>query len=216
MRKRKSILKLMTVIFLLMFLGNIAVMRLFFGINVFGDMPSSVANPSERDKFSERGNSLNAEGALKREMTPIWEEQDEPGTQEWDEQDEPGSHEWDEQDEPGSHEWDEQKMEATKKEPVSVPTDAESTTSYYVISSDPFTILQNLSLADKLFVLSILPKIGREGMDRLIEMSDDGLAPGEYEEAKRLAENCLKPSDMEKLKEIFAENQGLFAQKTGE
>ena len=205
MRKRKSILKLMTVIFLLMFLGNIAVMRLFFGINVFGDMPSSVANPSERDKFSERGNSLNAEGALKREMTPIWEEQDEPGTQEWDEQDEPGS-----------HEWDEQKMEATKKEPVSVPTDAESTTSYYVISSDPFTILQNLSLADKLFVLSILPKIGREGMDRLIEMSDDGLAPGEYEEAKRLAENCLKPSDMEKLKEIFAENQGLFAQKTGE
>lgn len=164
MRKRKSILKPLAVVFMLMFLGNMAIMRLFFGINVLGVMLPSAEEPAERDRLPERGESLNAGGTLEREMSPTREAQKE----------------------------DEQ------------------------VSSDPIAALQHLSLADKLFVLSILPKIGREGMDRLIELSDDGLASDEYEEIKMLAENCLKQSDIERLKEIFAKNQGLFAQNPGE
>ncbi len=165
MRKRKSILKPLAVIFMLVFLGNTAVMRLFFGIDVLGGMPPFSVDPAER------------EGTLKR---------------------------------------GEQKAEMIQEESAPAPSGAESTNSYYTLSFDPIAALQHLSLTDKLFVLSIFSKISKGGMDRIIELSDDGLAPDEYDEIKKLAENSLEPSDMERLKEIFAENQELFAQNPGE
>jgi hypothetical protein len=171
MRKRKSILKTLAIVFMIMFLGNMAVMRLFFGINVLGAAKRS-------GDTAERGKLLNREKLLLREVS----EQEFPPMQE----------------QPPDRE-----MHPTQE--------AQETVSF-----DPVEVLQHLSLTDKLFVLSILPKIGREGMNLLIELSDDGLAPDEYEEIKKLAENSLKPSDIEKLKEIFYKNQGLFAQNPGE
>lgn len=166
MRKRKSILKPLAVVFVIMFLGNMALMRMLFDINVFDVIPEPVADMPENDKSPELGEPLNAEGTLKQDIAPKREDQKD----------------------------EEQKS----------------------VSFDPNAALKYLDLPDRLFILSILPKIGREGIDRLIELSDDGVASDEYEEIKKLAENCLKPSDMERLKEIFAKNQGLFAQNPGE
>jgi len=173
MRKRKSILKPLAIVFVIMFLGNMAVMRLFYGINVLDAMMRSEKDTAERDKQPKR------EVPLQREVSP----KDVPPMQE---------------------------QSPAQEIPPAQEAQKEA------VSFDPIGALQHLSIPDKLFVLSILSKIGREGMDYLIELSEDGLAPDEYEEIKRFAENSLKPSDMERLKEIFTKNQGLFAQNPGE
>lgn len=170
-------MKPLAVVSVIMFLGNMAVMRLFFGINVLGVMTPPVVNVPERDRLPERGELLNSEETLNSEGRL--------------------------------------NAEGTLKQELPMQK-AQKDEEHKSVSYDPIAVLQHLSLPDKLFVLSLLPKIGREGMDRLIELTNDGLAFDEYEEIKKLAENSLIPSDIEKLKEIFNKNKGLFARNFGE
>lgn len=196
MRKRKSILKPLAVIFVAMFLLNMAVMRICFNINVIGAMTSQelmhadmvrsllLAAINEADGKTEAGHITSAFGSPN--SAPVGQDNASMSS------------------------------DATSAGQDTIPTSTDTEASLYAISPGTVAALQHLSLTDKFVALSILSKMGRDEINRIFEISKDGITFDEYEELRVLAENRLKPSDMEALKEILNKNQGLFAQNSGE
>lgn len=181
MRKRKSVLKPLTIIFVVMFLLNMAVMRICFNINVIGTTALQDVMDSDmaRSLLSVVEDESDGKNELIEDTASVSQ-----GT-----------------------------MPAST-DPEAVGSDTEN--SLFVMSPRMVAALQHLSRTDKFVILSILSKMGREEINRIFEISNDGITLDEYEELRVLAENRLKLSDMEALKEILCKNQGLFAQNSGE
>lgn len=202
MRKRKSVLKPLAIIFVAMFLLNMAVMRICFNINVIGatawqevmhtDMVRSLllAAENEADVKSE---SIEDIASASPDNAPMSSENAPAG----------------QDNTPIS-------SDTTSTGPDTMPTSPDTEASLYAVSPVTVAALQHLSRTDKFVALTILSKMGRDEINRIFEISKDGITFDEYEELRVLAENRLKPSDIEALKEILSKNQGLFAQNLGE
>jgi hypothetical protein len=83
----------------------------------------------------------------------------------------------------------------------------------YYIHPEEIESLKNLSLQDKLAVLSIISKIDRDVADRVYEMSKDGVTYHEFAEIKESVENYLEPADVEILEELFHRSREIYAGK---
>lgn len=190
MRKRKSVLKPLTVILSVMFLLNMAVMRICFNINVIG--------ATARQKVMHLD--------IVRPMLPAAEDEVD------------GKIELIEDIASTSPDTTSSGQDAasvspddTSTGPDTMPASPDTEASLYAMSPGMVAALKHLSRTDKFVALSILSKMGRDEINRIFEISNDGITFDEYEELRVLVENCLKPSDMEALKEILSKNQGLFA-----
>lgn len=75
--------------------------------------------------------------------------------------------------------------------------------SHYAVLPEQISSLQQLSLKDKLTAMAILSKMGREEVNRIVDISRDGVTYDELDELIKSAEVCLEPSDIETLKELL-------------
>lgn len=71
----------------------------------------------------------------------------------------------------------------------------------------------NLSLKDKLKALAILTKINPGDIERIYDMSKDGVTDSEIREITEIVADCLDPSDVEALSEIFYSSNKLYAEE---
>lgn len=175
MKKDKSSLKLLVIIFAVMFILNMTVMYSVFDINVLN--PGAFLQ--EDLKTVQRGDDglLAAPGAKVDDNIGLGES-DPANPAETDQILQPG---------------------------------AFDTVAYYM-TSDEITLLGKLSLEDKFLVMAILTKLGMEEMDRIYEMSIDGITFAEFTDIKASIENMLSVSDVEALKEILDRNKMLYAE----
>lgn len=176
MKKYKSSIKLLVIIFAVMFILNMTVMYSVFDINVL----NSGAFLQEDLKTAQRGDDglLTAAPGAKVDDNIGLGESEPANPAEADQMLQPG---------------------------------AFNTAAYYV-TSDEIALLGKLSLEDKFSVMTILSKLGREEVNRIYEMSLDGITFAEFADIKASVENMLSLPDAEALKEILDRNKMLYAE----
>lgn len=244
MRKRKSVLKPLAVIFMVMFLLNMAVMYICFNINVIGtmalqkvmylDMIRSLLSAVEyegsgkiepiEDATSEgpdneptvQGDSSTVQGDASMGSDTVSASRETTSAGPYTRSAGQDTASTGTDNTPTGQDDTPMSSETTSTGLDTVPTSTDTEASLYIMSPGTVAALQQLSIIDKLAALSILSKVGREEIDRIFEISNDGITFDEYEELRILAESRLKPSDMEELKKILSKNQGLLAQNSGE
>jgi hypothetical protein len=72
-------------------------------------------------------------------------------------------------------------------------------------------LIKGLSLRDKITLAYIMSKIGRDELDRLYDISQDGITADEIAALREYALERLDPSDIEALEEIFYRNMHLYS-----
>lgn len=92
-------------------------------------------------------------------------------------------------------------------------TDAFDISGYYM-TSDEIAFLSQLGMEDKLTAMTILTKLGTGEMDRIYDMSLDGVTIEEYADIISSIESRLKESDIEALKEILNKSKMLYAENS--
>lgn len=93
-----------------------------------------------------------------------------------------------------------------------VPEPGASDADRYYMTSDEIAFLDHLSLTDKLSALTVMSKLGTEEMDRIIEMSRDGVTFEEFADINVYAEGRLSADDVKTLKNILYRNKTLYAE----
>lgn len=93
-----------------------------------------------------------------------------------------------------------------------MPKSGASDADRYYMTPDEIAFLDHLDLPDKLSALTILSKLGTEEMDRIVEMSYDGVTFEEFANINSSAEGRLSADDVETLKDILYRNKMLYAE----
>lgn len=175
MKKYKSSIKLLVIIFAVMFILNMTVMYSVFDINVLN--PGAFLQEDFKTAQRSDDGLLTALGAKVDDNIGLGEN-DPANPAETDQILQPG---------------------------------AFDTIANYM-TSDEIALLGKLSLEDKFSVMTILSKLGREEVDRIYEMSLDGITFTEFDDIKASIENMLSVSEVEALKEILDRNKMLYAE----
>lgn len=81
----------------------------------------------------------------------------------------------------------------------------------YYMTGREVDSLEKISLADKLTGLSIIGKLKKADIDRIMKISEDGVTYDEMEQIKQILEKDLNHEDMEKLNGILLKNRTLYA-----
>lgn len=93
-----------------------------------------------------------------------------------------------------------------------MPKSGASDADRYYMTPDEIAFLDHLDLPDKLSALTILSKLGTEEVDRIVEMSYDGVTFEEFADINSSAEGRLSADDVETLKDILYRNKMLYAE----
>lgn len=80
------------------------------------------------------------------------------------------------------------------------------------ITLEEISLLENMSLQDKVKAVSILSGVDRNVLDTAIQMAGDGITYDEYYELMDSADGYLDPTDIETLEDILNRNRGLYSQ----
>ncbi len=91
--------------------------------------------------------------------------------------------------------------------------DEDEAFSQYAILPEDISLVEHLSMADKLAAISIFSKIDPDEFSKMVEISQDGITCEELDELTKTAEDYLTPSDIETLMELFYRNKILYADK---
>ena len=95
-----------------------------------------------------------------------------------------------------------------------VPKSGDSGNDGYYMTPDEIAFMDHLDLADKLSALTILSKLGSEEVDRIVEISHDGITLEEFADINTSAEGRLSADDVETLKDILYRNKMLYAENS--
>lgn len=79
------------------------------------------------------------------------------------------------------------------------------------VAAGVIDIMNGLSLADKIALAGIIARMGGEGLEEVYKMSEDGITSDELHKIAEYAKAHLKPSDIVKLEEILQRNRHLYA-----
>jgi len=77
----------------------------------------------------------------------------------------------------------------------------------YYLTFEEIMEIKNISLMDKIMGMAILGKLGREKVEKLVELAGGGITMKELEGAKQLLEESLGKEELEKLMDIFERNK---------
>lgn len=83
---------------------------------------------------------------------------------------------------------------------------------HYFISPEEIEYLKQISLKDKLTAMAILSALDQEGIDSIVNMSEDGITQDEYDHIVKSYQKHLTPSDLEILNDILSRNKLLYAE----
>jgi len=201
MRKRLSFLKLSAIIFAIMFMINLAVMHIIFDINIVSlsqiqgllsslkvreqaklsdplDMVTLSESPlasSDMVTLGQSSAAMDDKQSLQQSSTESGEGQGREGV---------GSARVGVGDEGHKNE----------------EADASS---YYAVLPEEISFIHQLSSTDKLKAMAILSKMGRDEVNRIVDISRDGITYSELDELIESAQACLEPSDIETLKGLL-------------
>lgn len=81
------------------------------------------------------------------------------------------------------------------------------------ITENELEFLYSMGLIDKLKVMSILSGLGSDELNRIIDISKDGVTSEEYSEIESIAQRELSAEDVETLRNIIEKYKVLYAQE---
>lgn len=199
MKKWFSILTISIVAFAIMFILNMAVMDTLFDIEIIKLPKFRLTGFSGvLSRFTLKDQSEPSD-PLKMVTLPLpnaaTEYEERPETQE----------NRKEEDEKGEREVEEEGEE-----------EEEEASSQYVVLPEEISLVEHLSMTDKLVAIAILSKIDSDEISKMVEISQDGITYDELNELITTAEAYLTPSDIETLMELFHRNRILYAGKNAE
>lgn len=199
MKKWFSILTISIVAFAIMFILNMAVMDTLFDIEIIKLPKLRLTGFSGvLSRFTLKDQSEPSD-PLKMVTLPLpnaaTEYEERPETQE----------NRKEEDEKGEREVEEEGEE-----------EEEEASSQYVVLPGEISLVEHLSMTDKLVAIAILSKIDSDEISKMVEISQDGITYDELNELITTAEDYLTPSDIETLMELFHRNRILYAGKNAE
>ncbi len=85
-------------------------------------------------------------------------------------------------------------------------------TGEYFLTSREVSLINNISLTDKVKGLSILCKVKKDDFNRLVSIVKGGITSGEYDELKQIFERNLSQKDIEELNGLMLKNKKLYAE----
>ncbi|NJD03194.1 MAG: hypothetical protein FIA99_11535 [Ruminiclostridium sp.] len=188
MKSFGNIFKHLTLVFAGIFLLNMLIMHVFFGIDVF--------NPLNRDELE----TSIAEIRFNPENTPDSDalpEEDYP-------EGVPAATDGDFQegiDDPA----------APEEGDIQPSGDAAGLDSTYFMTTSEVGFLENLSLQDKLEALSLISKVGREESDRIYDLAVDGITYTEMKDIEAILSKHLDRDEMEKLAILLEKSKKQFS-----
>lgn len=99
-------------------------------------------------------------------------------------------------------------------ETSAMPKSGAFDTASFYMTPDEIAFLSYLDMEDKLSAMTILSKLGTVEVERIYDMSHDGVTIAEFADINSSIESRLEVSDVEALKEILNRNKILYAQNS--
>jgi len=81
-----------------------------------------------------------------------------------------------------------------------------------VMTFDEVNSIVNIGAIDKIIAVSILARLDKAQLSRLVTLANDGITRSEYAQAKRILESGVTPRDLRRLLALVEKNRRLYAQ----
>jgi hypothetical protein len=80
----------------------------------------------------------------------------------------------------------------------------------YFLTYDEIVSVENISFSDKLLGLSVLSKLGKTGLEKILRIADGGVTIEEWSLLNSILDQYLGNKDIERLKELIIKNKKIY------